>query len=537
VKRHVFFSKDGSTAWFDESLDTPNLGPARGTGVLVLDGNRWKLAQYNLSVPIPNEVFNDVKKIIDAALKPKEELCAIDESPLREQAAAALKKATEFFRREVSTEGGYLWRYSEDLSRREGEGKATATQIWVQPPGTPSVGMAFLTAFEATGDKYYLDAARDAADSLVRGQLRSGGWYYSVDFDLANHKKLAYRDGGGGSKARNTTTLDDNTTQSALRLLMRVDRALEFKDANIHEAAEYALDAILKAQYPNGAWTQVFIEGPDPATFPTKKASYPDGWSRTWPGGDYWFQYTFNDNALADVIDTLFEASRVYDDPRYRTAGERGGDFILLAQLPEPQPAWAQQYDFDMHPSWARKFEPPSVTGGESQGVMRVLMQIYRETGEKKYLEPIPRAIAYLRRSALPDGRLARFYELKTNKPLYFTKDYQLTYDDSDMPTHYGFKVGHSLDAIEREYERLKATDPSKLRPQTPAKPERPQLTPALKAQVRSVIAALDDRGRWVEPGRLRHHGPDDSTERIIDCQTFIKNVETLSRYLAASRP
>lgn len=49
-----------------------NLGPCRGTGVLVLDGDRWKIAQYNLSVPIPNQVFDDVKKIIDAALKAKE---------------------------------------------------------------------------------------------------------------------------------------------------------------------------------------------------------------------------------------------------------------------------------------------------------------------------------------------------------------------------------------------------------------------------------------------------------------------------------
>ncbi len=72
TKRNVSFSKDGSVAWFDESLDTPNLGPARGSGVMVRDGDRWTIAQYNLSVPIPNEVFDEVKKIVDAALKAKE---------------------------------------------------------------------------------------------------------------------------------------------------------------------------------------------------------------------------------------------------------------------------------------------------------------------------------------------------------------------------------------------------------------------------------------------------------------------------------
>jgi ketosteroid isomerase-like protein len=71
VRRNVALSKDGAVAWFDETLDTPNLGPARGSGVLVRDGDVWKIAQYNLSVPIPNEIFTDVKKSIEAFLKKK----------------------------------------------------------------------------------------------------------------------------------------------------------------------------------------------------------------------------------------------------------------------------------------------------------------------------------------------------------------------------------------------------------------------------------------------------------------------------------
>ena len=58
-------------------------------------------------------------------------------------------------------------------------------------------------------------------------------------------------------------------------------------------------------------------------------------------------------------------------------------------------------------------------------------MQLYRETGQRKFLEPVPRALAYLNRSRLPDGKLARFYELRTNKPLFFTADYQLTFNIS----------------------------------------------------------------------------------------------------------
>src|SRR5688572_5231579 len=68
---------------------------------------------------------------------------------LEKEARAALERATTFFQ-SISTRGGYLWRYSEDLKERAGETKATDTQIWVQPPGTPSVGMAFLRAYERT---------------------------------------------------------------------------------------------------------------------------------------------------------------------------------------------------------------------------------------------------------------------------------------------------------------------------------------------------------------------------------------------------
>ncbi len=453
---------------------------------------------------------------------------------LAAEASKALRKATDYFRKHVAVEGGYLWRYSDDLARREGEGKATATMAWVQPPGTPSVGLAYLRAWEATGNRNYLEAAKETAMALVKGQLRSGGWDYRIEFDAAKRGQYAYRVEAPGPKAKNVTTLDDNNTQEAVRLLMRVDWALDLKDDKIHEATAYALTCLLKSQYPNGAWPQRFADFPDRARYPVKKASFPESWPREWPKRDFTGFYTLNDNTLADMIDMLLEAGTVYKDDKYRQAVDRAGEFLLVAQLPEPQPAWAQQYDFDMHPAWARKFEPPAVTGGESQGVLRTLLRLYRETGDKKYLEPVPRALDFFRRVQLADGRLARFYELKTSKPLYFTKDYQLVYRDDDLPTHYAFKVGNGLDRIAKEYEPLRNADPAKLKPREPAKPARP--SEALVAQARKAIADLDAQGRWIDSGKLRHHGPDDATRRIINCQTFIRNVRALSDYLAAVR-
>ena len=305
-----------------------------------------------------------MKKALFLALLPMTiTVAAAQESSLREQAFASLRRGVEFFRKEVAVEGTYLWQYSEDLSKREGENKATATQAWVQPPGTPSVGLAFLAAWQATSNAYFLDAARETAHGLARGQLLSGGWQYVIDFSPEGRRKMAYRD-DGNKTGRNVTTFDDDTTQAALRFLIRTDAALRFQNAKIHSAVEYALTSVLKAQYPNGAWPQGYDDFPDPEKFPVKKASYPEAWPRAWPGsGQYWFRYTFNDNALATLLETLFEAEKTYHDPapgndlpklaaQCRAAAEKAGDFILLAQMPDPQPAWAQQYDFEMHPAW-----------------------------------------------------------------------------------------------------------------------------------------------------------------------------------------
>jgi hypothetical protein len=456
-----------------------------------------------------------------------------DRNPSREQAAEALWRACSFFRDRVSCQGGYLWRYSADLTKREGEGRATETTVWVQPPGTPSVGMALLEVYQRTGDQRYLELARDAGRCLVRGQLNSGGWDYRIEFAPERRQRYAYRTGGGNPEGRNVSTLDDNATQAALVLLMRLDAALDFQDAEIHEAAEFGLTALLAAQYPNGAWPQRFSGPADPDQYPVKKADYPPSWPREFPGTSYSGFYTFNDNAIADIIDVVFVADRIYRQPRYRRAAERAGDFILSAQMPEPQPGWAQQYNAQMQPAWARKFEPPSITGGEAAGVLRTLLRLYQETGDERFLQPIPRALEYYEDSLLPDGRLARFYELRTNRPLFFTRSYELTYDDSDLPTHYAFKIGNWVPSIRREYQRVIDQGPGTRNRQGLSRP--PRLTASLQRQVGEIIDALDDRGAWVEAGQMKYHGSDDETREIIDCRTFSRNIRILAGYLAAS--
>jgi PelA/Pel-15E family pectate lyase len=437
-------------------------------------------------------------------------------------AKAALRKAAEYYRGKVALQGGYVYYYSPDLKLRHGEGVATPTQIWVQPPGTPTVGLAYLVAYKATGDKFYLDAAREAGEALMYGQLKSGGWQNCVDFDPKGRVNL-YRNGKGGGQ--NNSTLDDNISQSAIRFMAKLDEALEFKDPKVHESATIALEALLNAQFNNGAFPQIWT-GPVPAV-EVKQASYPSYDYRTeGKVKDYWNMYTLNDGLAGTVSETLLTAEAVYQDSRYREALKKLGDFLILAQMPDPQPVWAQQYSRDMQPIWARRFEPAAITGGESQDVIETLMRIYRTTGDKKYLEPIPRALVYLKKSMLPDGRLARYYEMQTNRPLYMTRrgdEYSLTYDDSMLPDHYGWKVPFRLNAIEAEYRSLKDTGQSLKREPMPDETRR---------EARGIIDSLDSEGRWISTfaGEPLYGQPKFKTgDRYLNSAVFAHNLETLA--------
>ncbi|HHH29895.1 MAG TPA: DUF4440 domain-containing protein [Polyangiaceae bacterium] len=57
---------EGSVAWFDEDLATENLGPARGSGVLRFERGRWRIAQYNLTITVPNDRFQAVRDLLRA---------------------------------------------------------------------------------------------------------------------------------------------------------------------------------------------------------------------------------------------------------------------------------------------------------------------------------------------------------------------------------------------------------------------------------------------------------------------------------------
>jgi hypothetical protein len=51
-------------AVFDEVLDNDSYGTVRGSGVLRLTDDGWKIEQYVLSFTVPNDVARDVVAVI-----------------------------------------------------------------------------------------------------------------------------------------------------------------------------------------------------------------------------------------------------------------------------------------------------------------------------------------------------------------------------------------------------------------------------------------------------------------------------------------
>src|SRR6185436_12090411 len=129
------------------------------------------------------------------------------------------------------------------------------------------------------------------------------------------------------------------------------------------EAFNKGMDYLLSSQYENGGFPQYY---------PLKKG--------------YYTHITFNDDAMIGVLRVLREIARMADDYKFvdeprrvraEAAVSKAIPLILKLQvvIDNNKTVWVQQYDENtLQPAWARKFEPPCLTAGESVGIVRFLM-------------------------------------------------------------------------------------------------------------------------------------------------------------------
>ena len=223
-------------------------------------------------------------------------------APTRADILSAMKRATIFMADTVAVNGGYVWSYLPDLSRRWGEIEATPTMIWLQPPGTATMGHIFLDAYHATGDEYYYQAAERTTAAVIWAQLSSGGWNYVADMRGEASLREWYATVGKNAWRLEefqhywgNATFDDVTTIDAARLLLRI--YLEKRDPRYRPALNNAIQFVLDSQYPIGGW---------PQRYPAKPDFMPD----------YTSFITFNDDVAAENIDFLLQCYQTLGDPR-----------------------------------------------------------------------------------------------------------------------------------------------------------------------------------------------------------------------------
>jgi PelA/Pel-15E family pectate lyase len=421
--------------------------------------------------------------------------------PGKKEVLGVMERATDFMMNRVSNRGGFLYHYTEDLSKQWGEIPARRSQIWVQPPGTPTVGEMLLEAYQATGDSQYLKYAGRVAEALIWGQHASGGWHYFIDFEPAGVETF-YREVASQCRGweefyhfYGNATFDDDVTAGATRFLLRLYRSS--LDPRYRPALVQALDFVLRSQYPNGGW---------PQRYPPSRQFSQEGHA------DYTAFYTYNDGVMSNNIALLMEAYEKLGDERYRQAARRGMDFYLLSQLPGPQGGWAQQYDLELRPAWARSYEPAAVCSTQTVENIGDLVRFYLMTEDRRYLRPIPEAIAWLEHSAVSQevtkGEFthAIYYGLGTNKPLYIHHTHRdgarkeiLQFSVNEKPIvdlTYGRLPQIDIQSLRSDYKRIAAlTAEEAMREHQSRGRVHRMITRDAAA---NLIASMDARGAWL---------------------------------------
>ncbi|NQV32457.1 MAG: hypothetical protein HQ515_07165 [Phycisphaeraceae bacterium] len=415
-----------------------------------------------------------------------------------EAVQTCIDKGIAFFH-SINTQGGYVYYVTVDLKQRWGESVADAETIEVQSPGTPAVGMTFLTAYRVTGKADHLNAARHAASALIRGQNALGGWDHTIRFNRPKARRVSF---------------DDDQTQGAIRFLMALDQAID--DVPLTQAIDKALAMMIKAQLDHGGWPHM----------------YP-------PGGSYHDYATFNDQGINDCIRVMMDAVRYYDESEYRESLNRVGRFLMISQLPPPQSGWAQQYNEYLQPAWARDFEPPAVCPAVTVNNLVTLMDLYDATHQTLYLKPIPGALRWLEQSRMPNGRWARFVEMGTGEALYYDRD-RIRVDSMaqlhiERRTGYGYQtdLSNRIEQIQQRFDSIRHKEAG------PARQHSEEASAQMISRVRAIINAQDEQGRWITRNDrykryingVRWNGEYETQDRISSA-VFNQNMRLLCAFL-----
>lgn len=330
-------------------------------------------------------------------------------------------------------------------------------------------------ALEQAENWYHSPEAIRIADNLLLYQHPTGGWPKNIDMaqklSEADKDSILNEQSAGGTTLSNIT-IDNDATYTQMRYLARAYDASG--NERFREGFLRGLDYLLEAQYANGGWPQYY---------PIRK-----GYSE---------HITFNDNAMIGVMSLLKDIAGqkppyTFIDKERRayiaSALDKGLEIILATQIKVngTLTAWCAQYDKDdFTPAKARSYEHPSISGDESVNITRYLMEI--DAPSPRVIEAVESAAHWFEDAAIHGKKLvqqenpdvhrgyerfvvddpyappmwARFYEIKTNLPIFSGRDGIIKYSYSEI--EHERQVGYSwygswpLSLLEEEYPKWRS--------------------------------------------------------------------------------
>jgi len=241
----------------------------------------------------------------------------------------------------------------------------------------------------------------------------------------------------------------------------------------------------------------------------------------------------------------MINAHKYYGKREYLESINKAGWFIILSQVAPPQSGWAQQYNLYLQPAWARAFEPPAVCPAVTRRIINSLIDIYLYTGSRRYLEPIPDALRWLKETKRPEGYWPRFIELGTGRALYYDygRIWCATINDLSVGRRTGYSY-HSRIDLERlienynEVNELSREKYLEKQNKSLSGVEKLEKLKSLEPVVRKIISSQDEMGRWIVSGRRRARVPDrrgDGEYKTVDrlrTSVAVRNINTLLDYI-----
>ncbi len=319
-------------------------------------------------------------------------------------------------------------------------------------------------------DWYQTDEAARIADQVLLYQKDNGGW--EKNLDMAAMLTEAEKSALIKSKNSGETTIDNQATFTQIRFLGKIITASLLKQTPPNNFPKYkesfnkGLDFLFAAQYENGGYPQFF---------PLKKG--------------YYSHITFNDDAMIGVLKLMREVSKKSDDflfvdePRRIKAAaavEKASPLILKTQveISGEKTVWSAQYDeVTLKPAAARKFEPVSLTAGESVAIVRFLMLDSKP--DQNEIDAIEAAVKWFRANKIEGIRWvrkngensvvkdktappiwARFYQMETMKPIFIGRDTVIKYDvmeiEAERRNGYAWYISEPNELLEKDYPKWK---------------------------------------------------------------------------------